>query len=72
MFLIEQKSPEHVPGLFLKKFKNFFQKVSKQSYKLVIYIEAIIGKDFRKSENTFPKNRKKKEHAYEIRSREGM
>ena len=55
MFLIEQKSPEHVPGLFLKKFKNFFQKVSKQSYKLVIYIEAIIGKNFRKSENTFQK-----------------
>ena len=49
MFLIVQKSPEHISGLFLKKFKKFFQKVSKQNCKLVIYIEAIIGKDFRKS-----------------------
>ena len=55
MFLIVQKSPEHVSGLFLKKFKKFFQKVSKQSCKLVIYIEAIIGKDFQKNENAFQK-----------------
>ena len=34
-----------------KKFKKIFQKVSKQNCKLVIYIEAIIGKNFRKSEN---------------------
>ena len=56
MFLIVQKSPEHVSGLFLKKFKKFFRKVSKQSCKLVIYIEAIIGKDFRKSENADVEN----------------